>query len=358
MPSSTSSSDQRLPAGPWGATWALALLVVAGSLVAIEGYWRWSGHAPSTVDDKDLWCVSREALARAGGRAIVFLGNSRTQLGIDTRAVADEAKGYRVFQLAIDGSYPIAALRDLAEDDAFSGVVVCDFWPAILVEENLESQADYVRYYRNEWNLTKKVDRTLRTGAQELMVLVSPHLNPINVARSVLGGRPIEPMYVRTYPDRSRAADYSSTDLEARRRGTADKMRELYERWGVIGPEEWRIAPVREMVRRIEARGGRVVFLRYPTTGEVKALDERFYPREAFVDVFARDITATTHAVVIHFEDVPEMARLDCPDGSHLDRRDSADFSRALVRELARRGVLGPPEAAPRPATVAGRSNG
>ncbi len=53
-------------------------------------------------------------------------------------------------------------------------------------------------------------------------------------------------------------------------------------------------------------------------------------------DAFA----ASTSAPTIHWVDVPGMARLSCPDGSHLDARDTRAFTEALVQELDGHGVL------------------
>ena len=43
---------------------------------------------------------------------------------------------------------------------------------------------------------------------------------------------------------------------------------------------------------------------------------------------------------MIHFRDLPAMADLVCPDEMHLDQRDQARFTRALVDVMRARGVL------------------
>jgi len=79
------------------------------------------------------------------------------------------------------------------------------------------------------------------------------------------------------------------------------------------------------------------VFVRLPSTGAVWELEQTYFPREFYWDVLVQNTPADT----LHFRDVPEMAVLPCPDGSHLDARQAEAFTRVLVRELAALGVFG-----------------
>ena len=87
---------------------------------------------------------------------------------------------------------------------------------------------------------------------------------------------------------------------------------------------------IANMVSRIEARGGHVVFTVFPTSGLVRAADERRFPRSRYWERFIR----TVDAPAVHFADVPALSGFICPDGSHLDARDQAAFTRALVATL------------------------
>jgi hypothetical protein len=93
------------------------------------------------------------------------------------------------------------------------------------------------------------------------------------------------------------------------------------------------------LVESIQKRGGKVIFARFPTSGEHRVLDERYYPRREYWDRFA----ARTPALAIHFDDVPALSRFELPDTSHLDSRDTPAFTEALIEELARRGVIPTP---------------
>ena len=70
--------------------------------------------------------------------------------------------------------------------------------------------------------------------------------------------------------------------------------------------------------------------------GTLAAKIDEQYPRRLYWDAFA----ARTRAHVVHFRDVPAMAGLSCPDEMHLDQRDQAAFTRALVDVMRERGAL------------------
>lgn len=93
------------------------------------------------------------------------------------------------------------------------------------------------------------------------------------------------------------------------------------------------------IIRPFRERGGRVAFVRLPSTGDRWRLEQSYSPKNLNWDRFAE----ATSSVCIHFADVPEMKRLSCPDGSHIDERDAPGFSRSLVKELVRRAAV-PPE--------------
>jgi hypothetical protein len=101
---------------------------------------------------------------------------------------------------------------------------------------------------------------------------------------------------------------------------------------------EWQadIERMKRLVDRIQSRGGKVVFLRQPSSGEVRALEDKYFPRAKYWDVFANSVGAES----IHCDDLPGMAELACPDGSHLEYRDAVIATNAIVSELRRRGVI------------------
>jgi hypothetical protein len=87
------------------------------------------------------------------------------------------------------------------------------------------------------------------------------------------------------------------------------------------------INSVKEDVQKINARGGKVIFLRCPSTEELRAVENRKQPREKYWE----RLLAETGAPGIHFEDYPGLSQFDCPEWSHLTRSDAVTFTRNLL---------------------------
>lgn len=87
---------------------------------------------------------------------------------------------------------------------------------------------------------------------------------------------------------------------------------------------------VEQQVEKIQGRGGRVVFIRMPSSGEVRRIEFLTWPREKYWDQFAASIAAPA----IHFEDYPSLSGFNCPDGSHLDENSARQFTRNLLKIL------------------------
>ena len=341
MHSSTSSSDTVCLQGPWLKTWLLAI----GLTLAVLGGWeltlRRMGHRPNVIDDEALWAGQRDRVyTRGGEKPIVLIGDCRTQLGLVPTVLRDSFAGRRVVQLAVEGSSPIATLRDLAADEAFNGTVICGLDARLLCRDLWDTQQHYVDYYHRQYGLNQKLNRFFSTLAQEHVVSIDPQLRLNNLLVRLATGQPWPaPYYLRTQADRSRLADYSRVDLEAHRKWACDRTTWLATNRDLPWTEEWLqdAMEVEPWVDAIVARGGRVVFVQFPTTGHLFAYDEAIFPKEKFWDAFA----ARTSALCIHFKDVPELAAFDCPDWSHLDRTDALRFTTELGRTLADRELLG-----------------
>jgi len=91
-----------------------------------------------------------------------------------------------------------------------------------------------------------------------------------------------------------------------------------------------RFADVTAAVEKIRSRGGRIVFVRFPHTGEMKELEDRVTPREKTWDPLLK----MTGAPGIYYSDFPDLSGFNCPEWSHLSADDSVEFSRRLVPHL------------------------
>jgi len=316
----------------------------------MEVFWRARGAVPSLPDDRALWAYHRAQIDEPG--QVVLLGASRMQVDFATEVFRDRHPELHVAQLAVSGRAPLAVLGDLSEDPSFAGLVVCGLEAAqLMAPRTADAQAGEVAYFDREWATRDRfwlnglrLDLLTASFFGERLVLRHPELALRRLVVRALEGKglPSAP-YSNVRFDRWRPSDYTRTD-STRRRERELRLLRVAEREKVVSPGRWRarVETLAEQVARIESRGGDVVFVRFPTSSERWREEERLWPRAEFWDRIAMLTGATT----IHFRDLPGIDAWPLPDGSHLDQRDAPAFTRTLLTEIERRGVL-PPGADP-----------
>ena len=91
-----------------------------------------------------------------------------------------------------------------------------------------------------------------------------------------------------------------------------------------------RFADTVAVVAKIRARGGQVIFVRFPFGGALKLLEDQITPRAQIWD----PLTKASGAPGIYFEDYSELASFTCPEWSHLSDADSVEFTKRLVPHI------------------------
>ena len=320
-----SNSRTGLAAVDWRKTWLLALLLVALFLVAYERFWRAHGFVPSVTDDQALWNLARSSVKGDDYNEIVLIGDSQMRENINPSVFAELFNNRKPVQLALDGSGPLAVLRNLSDDESFKGVVICDVLSWLFFSETAgdEQRAeDVVRAYKRPNALTY-VEKRLRLLVESNFVFSLPELSPASLFRSLRERQLPKPKYNVNLADRTEYADYTKTDNQKIAQYMLDRVQE---KGAGISEERLQeeLKRIEEMVSKIQARGGRVIFVVLPTTGAVHAIEEQKYPREKYWDVMA----AHTKAIAIHCSDYPSLSNFNSPDGLHLDYHDAKTFTR------------------------------
>jgi hypothetical protein len=143
---------------------------------------------------------------------------------------------------------------------------------------------------------------------------------------------------MRFYTDRSGDLDYTRTDAAAAKRHFAELVANRKgDLRADVAPQPWfaDLSDVIDWTHRIESRGGRVIFLQSPTSGEVRRAERVMHPPELYWDRFA----AAVPRAIDGLSD-PVLSAFVEADDSHLDFRDKPAYTRALVGELVARGWL------------------
>ena len=88
-------------------------------VLLFDVYLRDLGHLPSVIDSSQLWAQERSRTN--GSDAVVFIGASRTLYGVDLQTVRKSIPGSRPVMLALNGAYPMATLKALADTQGLTG---------------------------------------------------------------------------------------------------------------------------------------------------------------------------------------------------------------------------------------------
>jgi hypothetical protein len=327
----------------WWFTWGLAVAIALTGWSAFEYFWRSQGYAPSVMDSKDLWSQYRARASRESPPTrVALLGASRIQYGFSPQVFRDEAlrlgKEIDPSMLALNGQYPLATLRDLANDERFRGLAIVGIDALGFDKIAWDMQQDSVEYFHKEFTPARELHRRLLTKLQPHVIAARPDFAwSAIVARYLDLNRPPNKEYVVFKSDRSGATDYSKEDVRAMREARIAGVKRHYSLYVPPTPEKW-LADAKEIVGWVEAinaRGGRVVFYREPVSSAIREYDERYMPRAKYLDALAKVMPAT----FINFEDYPQLD-IDTPDTSHIDRADIPRHTIEFVRILHARGVL------------------
>ncbi|MEO6005154.1 MAG: hypothetical protein ABIZ04_08445 [Opitutus sp.] len=350
MPSSTSNFEREIPDLPWRGMVIAVLVISTLAGVAWEMRARSRGYRPTLNDTADLWAQER---AKVKTDSIVIVGDSRPLFDLDLDAL-EAGLGSRPLQLAIPGSCAYPILADLAADTTFSGTVICSIVPGMWMVPAgplLEHSELALKRFHN-WTLAQRTGHFLGMLLEERVAFLKQEdlTLPILLQQVSIPNRPgalVPPQMPPYFQELDRDRRCRMADACARPGPLQTRVREGWPPLFTppppptfIPPEafqaamgqaaEARFKNTAEAVGKIRARGGKVVFVRFPISGPLREMEDRGTPR---VGIWNRIMTETA-APNIYFEDHPELSSFECPEWSHLSAPDSVEFTKRLVPHL------------------------
>lgn len=320
----------------WLKIYLLAGFLALLSLVAAEIYWRELGYRPTVVDDKDLWSSQRRRIDD-NPRTLAVLGASRIQLGFSAPVFRSLYPDWKLVNLSVNGRYPVAALIDLAENSDFRGVALVSLDANAALTMFQSMQQPWVDYFHRNFGPGLELNAWLATHWQEHFVTANPEfsLPKQAVAWMDQAGKP-HITYVIFDRMRFGHADYMQIDIESHLRFRTEERTNYFKEYPMPSPGDWlaEAEPIIRAIRIIQARGGQVVMLRLPSA--FWDLDETYLPRRDYWD----QLDSQEGIIGVHYRDVPGLSDYPLPDGSHLDARDSWNFTRDVFNHLEQMGVM------------------
>jgi hypothetical protein len=344
--------ERPIPQIPWRGITVIVVLVVIAVAFAWEFYCRSIGYGPTLNDNEDLWTTARR---RVKPESVVIIGDSRGWFDLDLDEL-QEGLGKRPVQLSGPGSCPYPVLANLVNDETFHGAIICSFTPRLFMappgsppmeraEKNVRRSRTQTPAQRASQHLTMPLEEHVAFLKQQDLTLdeLLKRLPIPNRPGALVPSHP--PPYFQSV-DRERRARM----IEECARPGSELQRRIQLGWiplftppppptyipkevfmtEVKKAIEQRFQDVAAAAQKLRARGGKIVFVRLPVAGELKALEDRTTPRSQIWDRVIKD----TAAPGIYFEDFPELSSFNCPEWSHLSAGDSVEFSKRLVPHL------------------------
>jgi hypothetical protein len=343
--------ERPIPDLPWRGLTVAVMLIVIAATCAWEFYCRSIGYGPTLNDNEDLWTSSRR---RVKPESIVIIGDSRGWFDLDLDEL-EKGLGKRPVQLAMGGSCAYPVLAELANDENFHGTIICSVVPWLFFAPPgtppMERGEKAVRRSHTQ-TPAQRASQYLAMPLEEHVAFLKQEELTLDemLKRLPIPNRPYAqvpprlPPYFGTLDRERRARMIEECARPGELQSTIQqiwlplftpppppsyipkdvfmaKMKEAIER---------RFHDVVEAVQKLRARGGKVVFVRLPHSGELKALEDRDTPRAQTWDPLLKG----TAAPGISYDDYPELSGFDCPEWSHLSAGDSVEFSKRLVPHL------------------------
>lgn len=322
----------------------LMLIVVLVTVAAWETNLRSQNLNPCYDDNDALWANQRARIYEPPAETVVFIGSSRIKYDLDI-PTWEKLTGKKAVMLAMTGSNPRPVLSDLAADQNFKGNVVVDVTEILFL-----SDAPFYSEKPNT-NLAYYKDRTpaqiasfhVNDFLESKFVFLDKDYLTINAKLKALQIPNRPGVFVMPpFPIGFERTQFSEQVLMSDEFvSTKSQQQQMIDIWHMLMsgpkpppmPEAAMMAVINSVksdIRKIQARGGDVLFVRTPSTGIMGQGEKMAFPKDKFWDKLLKE----TGCKGFHYTDNPVMSRLVCIEESHLKPADAVTFTAAFVRML------------------------
>lgn len=325
----------------------LTLVIVVTVFLSFEIYLRNKGVVIDYDDGPPLWSDKRAMVYEPSDKAIVFIGSSRIKYDLD-QPTWNSLTTFHPIQLAIEGSCPRPILEDLANDPNFKGKLVIDVTEGLffsMAPPNLETAIERIKYFHDR-TPAQLASFELNQVLESQFVFLNKDYFSLNAQLDGLGiqSRPgvfMMPYFPRNFSMITFDRQHYMTDEFV---ANTAEINQVKSNWVFFAKMAMSAPPtppkvydaifksVTENINKIKARGGEVVFVRTPSSGDYYKGESMGFPRDKFWERLLKE----TDCQGIHFMDYPAMDHFDCPEFSHLKLSDAVLFTKAFFNELGK----------------------
>jgi hypothetical protein len=330
--------ERPVPQQPWRKIFAGMCLL----LFAATATWEWRMRSlellPGDIDEGASWWAEQRRKLGDGPNEVAIVGDSRILFGTDL-AQFEKLTGVRPLQLALPGTNARPFLEDLGNDPNFHGLAIVGITELSYFRSGLGRMNDALGRYRHESPAQRSSFLLHRLLSRMLGLLDDQYRLSVLTYQLDDGWR----AGARSPYDNVWKVEITGEDRQSALwpRLEHDTALNMHARAGWLknmppAPDEQAIANAMSAtavaVKSIRARGGDVVFVRPPSIGELRKLEELRLPRQRGWEV----LLAAAQLRGLHADDDPLMATLTLPEMSHVSRACATVYTDAYVR-----GVVG-----------------
>tara|TARA_B100000676_G_scaffold29090_1_gene27109 strand:+ start:5984 stop:7066 length:1083 start_codon:yes stop_codon:yes gene_type:complete len=321
------------------------------ALGSVERYARANEYPILFQTNPALWATQWLTLDDSPNDQTVIIGASRCIFRLNLGTWEQETDT-RPIILAWSGSLPHPTLNLLTQRKGFRGLVVCGIAPSFSFSHPSEPQHEYLQKnieamhilrYSLSYHIGTPVKRFLKHRFRCLNQIALGAIHTL-LEKMVFADRDGLQATFLSIPWmnhqenlQSKYLDSAAENEEFMKRVTALWQRIIDQRviHGAADVDSL-LESYKANVQRINDRGGQVVFIRHPGSGDFLTFETEHYPRDRFFDRLCKE----TGYFGIHFKDYPEFANLQCPEWSHLTPQDANNYTRKLIELLKQKQLV------------------
>jgi hypothetical protein len=337
--------ERDIPDQPWRAMSLVVLVLV----ILLTCVWEWKMRTLELVPGDlsgtyETWAELRRQVDKRDV-PVAIISDSRLLFDTDLDRAA-QLTGVRPLQLGIGGGSALPILEDIADDPHFKGLAIVGTAETVYFDTVYSVARPKKALALSRWESPSNrasflIQRVISRGlamlddSYQLSTLVF-HLDP-DWRAGVKG--PYHEVWKVGQMDAG-GQTWIWRRLEHDRRLSDHARTVWHELFPPFPIEDKNVQAIlvrtKIAVDKIRARGGDVVFVRPPSSPDLRAVEDKHIPRARGWDA----LLAYTHTNGIHSDDLPTVQNLTLPESSHLSHACATVFTDAYIRIVAQRTPL------------------
>ncbi len=337
-------------------TLLIALILGIIAIISWETYWRSQGYYPNLDDNKELWTVQRSKVNELSNTGVVLTGSSRVLFDIQLNEWESET-GTRPLQLASAGASPLPIFNDIVDNTNFTGTIIVGVTPGLFFSTTYPLALPWdwpqtrVNHFHNR-TYAQRLNHQISLPLQKSFVFLSANemdwtdnIDLKSLLKTIhIGNRVIDPMppfnnFYDTLEDRNT----SMTERTVTDTAFANTIKKVWGFYGSTSPppdKESTMAFFVKDAKKFIGKGGNLILLRCPSSGNDRIGENHGLPRVDFWD----ELVKQTNAKGYHFEDYKQFQNFVCPEWSHLSPKDARFFTTELAKIMITDNVINNPK--------------